>query len=106
MPQALRLADILYELYDNSKIKCKDVVVFNGKMQTKKTDISWYYPHDADISNRQYVYFDDSYFSGRTVEKINKFLSEYNSKIKSVNVVYDGSLKKKDNVHSFYRYYR
>ena len=56
-----------------------------------------------DISNKDFVYVDDSYFSGRTVETIRNYLLDFNSTIKEINVVYNGSKNK--NINSFYNYY-
>lgn len=97
--------DILYKLYQQGKFKCKGLVVFNGKMNANNLNAEYYYPKDIDIENKKFIYIDDSYFSGKTVNKINDYLKKYGSKIKSTSVVYDGSKIKKPNVNSFYRYY-
>jgi len=97
--------DKVYDLWKRNKIKCKGVVVFNGKMTTHKIGVHSWYPKDFDISNKQFVYVDDSYFSGSTAHKINNFLKENNSLIKNVSVVYDGSKQKVKGVKSFFRYY-
>ena len=81
------------------------MLVFNGKMRTSQIGIRSYYPLDFDIKDKNFVYFDDSYFTGSTANKINRFLIENGSKIKSVSVIYDGSKKKRKGVNSFFRYY-
>jgi len=97
--------DRIYDLWKNKKIKCKGVVVFNGKMATHEIGVHEWYPDNFDISNKQFVYVDDSYFSGNTVKKINDFLLKMNSSIKVVSVIYDGSKIKSKMVKSFFRYY-
>lgn len=97
--------DVLYHMYKQGKFKCKGVLVFNGKMLTQGFGVSFWYPKDFDISNKEYVYVDDSYFSGNTVNKIKEFLIDENSTIKNVLVIYDGSLNKNNSVKSFFRYY-
>lgn len=94
------------KLWKEGKFKCRGVVVFNGKMQTNKVGVSGWYPEDFEISGKKYLYVDDSYFSGGTVEKINDFLNQHDSTIKSVSVIYDGSKEKKSYVNSYFRYYK
>ncbi len=98
--------DKLYKLYEKGKFKCKGIIVFNGKMLTKKAGIRTWYPSTFEIVDKEFVYIDDSYFSGSTVNKINEFLKENNSKIKSVSVIYDGSKDRSRMVRSFFRYYK
>lgn len=97
--------DVLYNHYLDGLFKCKGLVVFNGKMLTNNIGVQNWKPSDFDLDNKEFVYIDDSYFSGGTVKKIDDFLKLRNSSISQVNVVYDGSEIKKDNVNSFYRYW-
>lgn len=97
--------DILYRLYKENKFKCKGLVIFNGKMLTNKIGVSSWYPQDFDLNDKQFVYLDDSYFSGSTVRKISDFLRDKNSSIDDVYVIYDGSEIKSSKVHYFYRYW-
>lgn len=97
--------NIVFDLWKSGKFKSKGVLVFNGKMTTKKIGINWYYP-DINLENKEFIYVDDSYFSGSTYKKIENFLTKYNSKIKSIYVIYDGSKEKNKNVKSFFRYYK
>ncbi len=97
--------DIAYKLYESGKIKCKGFIVFNGKILTQNRGIEYFYPENFNLSDKEYVYIDDSYFSGKTVKTINNFLNKYNSSIKGVNVVYNGSPEKTNFVKSIYRYY-
>jgi hypothetical protein len=95
--------DRLYELWKSGKVKCRGMVVFNGKMLTNNKFVENWYPEDFQLENKKFIYIDDSYFSGSTVRKVEGFLSQYNSIIKSVHVIYDGS--KSEFVNSFFRYY-
>lgn len=97
--------DRLYELYEKGEVNCKGMLVFNGRILTKKKKVTYWYPSDFDIHNKEFTYIDDSLFSGSTWKKINEFLMVYDSSIKDINVVYDGSKEKNPIVHSFYRYY-
>jgi hypothetical protein len=98
--------DRIYKLWKEGEFKCKGMVVFNGKMQTNKIGVHGWYPEEFDFENKQFIYIDDSLFSGSTANKIDDFLHDHNSKIKSVSVIYDGSKKKNKMVKSFFRYYK
>lgn len=97
--------DVVYKLWKEGKFKCKGLVVFNGKMLTNREGVKDWHPVDFDLDDKEFIYIDDSYFSGSTSRKINEFLNEHNSKIKSVSVIYDGSKEKNKSVKSFFRYY-
>lgn len=97
--------DLLYKLWKKGEFKCKSMVVVNGKILTGDLPVYNWYPKEEVLENKEYVFIDDSYFSGKTANKINEFLKKKNSKIKYVQVVYDGSKKKNKGVKSFYRYY-
>ena len=96
---------IIYELYLEGAFTCKGVVVFNGKMLTNNINVESWIPSDFDMYNKDFIYVDDSYFSGGTVRKIERFLDTHNSSIKKVNVMYDGSEERLSTVNSFYRYW-
>lgn len=97
--------DIVYKLWMEGKIKCKGLVVFNGKINTYDLNVISYYPEDFNLNNKEFIYIDDSLFSGKTYHRIDDFLKKYNSKIKSVSVIYDGSRIKDKKINSFFRYY-
>lgn len=98
--------DILYKMWKEGKFKCKDMVVFGGKMRTNRTDVNDWYPSDFNFNDKNFIYIDDSLFSGSTYQKINNFLKPYNSTIKSISVIYDGSKEKNKMIKSFFRYYK
>jgi hypothetical protein len=95
----------LYKLYQDNQFKCKGFASFNGKMATQGKGVTGFIPDDFKINGKKFIYVDDSYFSGGTVNKINEYLKQYDSEIKQVAVVYDGNKKKTPFVKSFYRYY-
>jgi len=97
--------DMLYKLYQDKKFTCKGLVIFNGKMLTNGLGVNSWYPVDFDLDNKEFVYLDDSYFSGSTANKIASFLKEHNSNLYEIAVIYDGSEVRLNNVHSFYRYW-
>jgi len=99
--------DRIYSMWKSGKFDCKGMVVFNGKMCTRNIGVTCWYPTDIDVDNKEFVFVDDSLFSGGTVKKVDDYLQEYhNSSIKSVSVVYDGSPNKNPSVKSLFRYYK
>ena len=54
---------------------------------------------------REYIFIDDSYFSGKTAQIIQEEVERCNAKLKCVWVAYDGSYFAIHNVKSLYRYY-
>jgi hypothetical protein len=98
--------DRIYTMWKSGKIRCRGMVVFNGKMCTNRIGVTCWYPSDFDLDNKEFVFVDDSLFSGGTVKKVDDYLSEnHNSSVKSVSVVYDGSPNKNHLVKSLFRYY-
>lgn len=57
------------------------------------------------IQNNKFIFFDDSYYSGKTLQTIINHLKKYNATIEVSYVVYDGSKHNIHNTHSLYRYY-
>ena len=97
--------DILYKLWKEGKFECKGLVIFNGKMLTNREGVKAWYPSDFVLNDKNFIYVDDSLFSGSTARKINDFLKSQNSRIKSISVIYDGSKEKSKMIKSFFRYY-
>ena len=58
-----------------------------------------------DISGQNFVFLDDSYYSGTTSEIINQFLKKYNSRLLKTYIIYDGNDKKNKNRVALYNYY-
>lgn len=57
------------------------------------------------IKNKEFVFIDDSYYSGTTELTIKEFLENFNSTIKKKFVIYDGNDKPSIDRESLYRYY-
>ena len=99
--------DNLFNLWEGGLIKCLGILVFNGKIVTKKKGINYYYPENFDIDGKKFVFVDDSYFSGKTMREIEKYLmEEHKSSITEIRVGYDGSKEINSKIKSLYRYYK
>ena len=59
----------------------------------------------GDINNKDFIFVDDSFYSGTTGYSIDQFLKRVGSKILKTYVVYDGNDKKSDNRIALYNYY-
>lgn len=97
--------NLLLKLWQEGKFECKGLVVFNGRMMTDNIGVLSWFPPDFDFNNKEFVYIDDSYFSGTTAKKIDEFLLTKKAKISRIAVIYDGSKLKSPMVDSFFRYY-
>lgn len=59
----------------------------------------------GDLDGMPIIFIDDSFYSGKTHNKIETFLRSRESMIYRTYVFYDGSKEKHDDVVSLYRYY-
>lgn len=84
--------------------KLPDIVV-NGDLRKGKTIDDLSYMKEM-IKDQDFIFIDDSFYSGKTRMAINNELSKYNGKIIQTFVVYDGSIEKDDTVQSLYRYHK
>lgn len=81
----------------------KEVVITNGVIREGREA---YLGIDL-LKCNEFIFIDDSYYSGKTMKGIEKALQNINhsAKITETFVVYDGSKAKNDNVISLFRYY-
>lgn len=87
-----------------SELKFESLVIFPGGLREGKTvEGLW---EITDVHNKEYIFIDDSFYSGKTRDVINDALKLVNSKIVTTYVVYDGSHEHQNSVHSLYRYYK
>lgn len=57
------------------------------------------------INDRNIIFIDDSYFSGRTATVIEEEISRCGGNLTHIFVAYDGSRERNEKVYSLYRYY-
>ena len=99
----------IYKLIEAGEIDFKgNVVVVSGKIRKVKEDennpIKILKKRTNDIKNKSFVFFDDSYFSGGTRDKISKFLEQFNSNIYKSFVFYTHNVEDPSDVFSIYCY--
>ena len=81
----------------------KKIIVINGGLRKDNVIIPFW--ENFNIEEKKIVFIDDSYYLGRTRDKIKMAIEEKNGTLINTYVFYDGSKTKDDSVKSFYRYY-
>lgn len=79
------------------------IIVVNGGLRDGKELIAFW--NDYNITMKKIIFIDDSFYLGRTRDKIAQAIKRYHGTLTNTYVFYDGSKEKEENVHSFYRYY-
>jgi hypoxanthine-guanine phosphoribosyltransferase len=93
------------QMFLKAEIDVLNLIVINGGLREGNVrEVKSY--TSSDISNSYFVFIDDSFYKGRTREKINDYLKTYNSQIQQTRVVYDGSIEKDWTVGSYFRYHK
>lgn len=82
-----------------------NLLLFNGSLRSKD-GLAAVMGEDTTKSYTNYIFIDDSFYSGTTRDKINNVLARKNSKIVKTLVAYDGSKHKDDTVFSLFRYHK
>lgn len=81
----------------------KKIIVVNGNLRKESEVID--YSNKYNISNKKVIFIDDSYYLGRTREKIRLSIEKNGGELINTYVFYDGCKEKDEHVHSFYRYF-
>lgn len=81
----------------------KRIIVVNGGLR-KGYDVMPFW-NNFDMKKKKIIFIDDSFYLGRTRDKIKNAIEDNNGELICTYVFYDGSKVKDDKVHSFYRYY-
>lgn len=81
----------------------KEIIITNGGIKEGKEA----YLGINSLNCTEFVFIDDSYYSGKTMKGIEKALKNIktNAKITETFVIYDGSKSKNNNIISLFRYY-
>lgn len=92
-----------YQTVHSNSTNFKDLFIVNGSLregQIQENNINI-----DTIKGKKFIFIDDSFYLGRTRDKIKAFIEKYQGIFLETYVFYDGSIKKEKKVHSFYRYY-
>lgn len=81
----------------------KNIITVNGGLRDSNKIVKFdnYYS----IKNKNVIFIDDSYYLGRTKDKIKNAVTNNGGNFICTYVFYDGSKYKDNTVHSIYRYY-
>ena len=97
------LSYTIIHIHRNCKWFNKKIIVINGGLRKDNVIIPFW--ENFNIEEKKIVFIDDSYYLGRTRDKIKMAIEEKNGTLINTYVFYDGSKTKDDSVKSFYRYY-
>jgi len=106
--------DLVMWLLKNKKIICNGTIIqASGSLTSHFTDMNkiknWkevrIEKSIGDIENKDFIFVDDSYYSGTTGVSIDNYLKKFGSKVIKTYVVYDGNDKKSPDRISIYNYY-
>ncbi len=92
----------LLQLFDKGLIPAQSLIVVNGSLRNgeiKKIQMRNFIP------NSRFTFVDDSFYKGRTRDKISKFIEDIGCSLEGTLVVYDGSINKDETVSSLFRYH-
>lgn len=81
-----------------------DVYLVNGGLR-EGNPIDSLEPFKSDINGQDFIIIDDSFYSGKTVDKIIEHVKSLGGNYVGTFVVYDGSHNKREDINSLYRYY-
>ena len=99
-----KFGSVFYEYASNYQDDLKEkIIVVNGGLRKDNVITSFW--ENFNIQNKRIVFIDDSYYLGRTRNKIKEAIEENHGSLICTYVFYDGSKEKDNTVHSFYRYY-
>ena len=80
-----------------------DVVCINGSLRKGIVEKEYL---NKDYKDKSFIFVDDSFYSGTTMNKVKEYLESCGGKLVSTYVFYDGSKEKQENINSLYRYYK
>lgn len=81
----------------------KNIIVVNGSLRDDESYVN--FNSEYDINNKSLIFIDDSFFLGRTRDKIKDTIEKQGGNLLCTYVFYDGAKIKDPSVNSFYRYY-
>ena len=106
--------DLIMFLLKRGDIKCEGTILqvsggltshFTDMDKIKKVKEVIIQKQIGDINNKDFIFVDDSFYSGTTGYSIDHFLKRIDSKILKTYVVYDGNDTKSSNRFALYNYY-
>jgi hypothetical protein len=106
--------DLIMFMIKKGEIKCGGTILqvsggltshFTDMNKIKKSKEVIIQKQTGDIDNKDFIFVDDSFYSGTTGVSIDHFLKKHSSRILKTYVIYDGNDTKSSDRVSLYRYY-
>lgn len=106
--------DLIMFMLKKDEIKCGGTILqvsggltshFTDMNKIKKSKEVIIQKQTGDIDNKDFIFVDDSFYSGTTGVSIDHFLKKHSSRILKTYVIYDGNDTKSSDRVSLYRYY-
>jgi hypoxanthine phosphoribosyltransferase len=106
--------DLIMFMLKKDEIKCGGTILqvsggltshFTDMNKIKKSKEVIIQKQTGDIDNKDFIFVDDSFYSGTTSVSIDHFLKKHSSRILKTYVIYDGNDTKSSDRVSLYRYY-
>lgn len=106
--------DLIMFMLKKDEIKCGGTILqvsggltshFTDMNKIKKSKEVIIQKQIGDINNRDFIFVDDSFYSGTTGFSIDHFLKKHSSRVLKTYVIYDGNDTKSPDRISLYRYY-
>lgn len=89
-------------LFVSGSLRGKGTYQHKQKLAKKDVEVLSF---KTDFHDQDFIFLDDSYYSGSTKKAIEEFLKRYNSRILRTYVIYDGKEEMEPDRKSLYRYY-
>jgi hypothetical protein len=106
--------DLIMFMIKKGEIKCGGTILqvsggltshFTDMNKIKKSKEVIIQKQTGDIDNKDFIFVDDSFYSGTTGVSIDHFLKKHSSRILKTYVIYDGNDTESSDRVSLYRYY-
>ena len=109
-------SDYIKYLIHHSQVICKGAILqVSGSLTSHKGELGRITQNKEvsvisqthDFTDKDFIFVDDSYFSGTTGVSINDYLKKFNSKVIKTYVIYDGNLHKSNDssIYALYNYF-
>lgn len=101
------IGELMLNLRKCGFIQGPAMIIVNGGLRSGSgVEYMKFWPTDFSCPPRtKFTMIDDSYYSGKTAQKVDEALRELGYELENIYVFYDGSVNKPENVNSLYRYY-
>lgn len=98
----LNYTSLHYDCREYAGVQC---IAVNGSLRGDNEVEDFVITRYRDVRKPKFLFLDDSFYSGKTRDKIKSKLESYGAELFHTHVLYDGCYETHDDVSSMYRYY-